>query len=232
VGEGQRPPPPVTVLAPPEGPSPAVVYRLGAGEAARRASLVAAVGAAVGLAPLVLAFELLVRLRWKPPPTFWGVAVALGALVVVRGVMQFRRARRRLASLHVTVNEDAIALRSARDALCVLRIETAKIVEIEGPLGGLRIESRPDARGMATFVSVPRGGDGFGEVRAELERWRPIDRRGRRGPLVRLAVGLGVIAAIFFLPFVLEDVVARSQAVAGILVLLAWAVMRWTLRAR
>lgn len=232
MGEGQRPPAPVTASVPPDGPPPAIVYRLGPAEARRRATLVTVLGATVGLVPLVLACELLASLRWDPPPAFWAVAAALGLLVAVRASVQFQRAHRRLASLVITVGGDAIALRTAREPLRILQSEAAKIVEVEGPLGGVRVESRPDARGMVVYVSVPRGGDGFGDVRAELERWRPVERRGRRGPLVRWAVGFGVVGAIFFLPFVLADVVARSQIVAGVLVLLAWAVMRWTLRAR
>jgi hypothetical protein len=81
-------------------------------------------------------------------------------------------------------------------------------------------------------VTIPRGGEGFGDVRAHLERWGTIEHRNRRGPLVRLAVGIAVVAAIFFLPFVLEDVVARSPVGAALLVVGAWGAMRWTLRAR
>ena len=44
--------------------------------------------------------------------------------------------------------------------------------------------------------------------------------------------GAAVVAAVFFLPFLLDDFVARSKLVAAIIVLLAWAVARWTMRGR
>jgi len=34
------------------------------------------------------------------------------------------------------------------------------------------------------------------------------------------------------MPFVLDDFVARSKVVAAVIVLLAWAVARWTMRGR
>jgi hypothetical protein len=211
---------------------PPLAYALGNVEAGRRAAIVTAVGAATALAPLVLACELLVRLRWSPPPAFWAVAVAVFVLVVTRASVQLGQARRRLRSLRITMDGDAIATHTARGVVSIARAEVDRIVEIEGPLGGLRVTSHADARGATRVVNVPRGGDGFGDVRAQLERWGAVERRGRRGPLVRVGVGLAVVAAVFFLPFLLEDVVARSPAIAGVLVAATWAAMRWALRGR
>jgi hypothetical protein len=208
-----------------------IAYSLGRVDASRRAAVVTAVSAATALAPFVLACELLVRLRWSPPPVFSAVAVAIGVLVVARAAVQFGQARRRLGALRITLDDEAIAAHSARGVVRILRTNVASIVDVEGPLGGLRVASRPDARGTLV-VSVPRGGEGFGDVRAELERWIAVERRGRRGPVVRVAIGLGVVAAVFFLPFVFEDVVARSQMVSGLLVAFTWIAMRWALRSR
>jgi hypothetical protein len=83
-------------------------------------------------------------------------------------------------------------------------------------------------------VNVPRGGAGlsFAEVRSRLELWRPIERRGRRGPAARLALGAAIVMAFFFTPFLLEDLVARSKLVAAALVVGAWGAMRAAAHAR
>ena len=70
------------------------------------------------------------------------------------------------------------------------------------------------------------------EVRARLEPWRSIERRGRRGPAVRFAFGAAIVAAIFFAPFLLEDFVASSKLVAAGLVAGMWVVMRGAIRPR
>jgi hypothetical protein len=164
---------------------------------------------------------------------FWAVTVAIGALVVVRTFSQYATVRRRLASLEVTLDDDAITATTSSDALTVARERVARIVEVRGGLGGLRVESVPDPRtGVVLVASIPRGGDCFGDVRAALERWRPIDRRPRLGVGVRVLTGVGIVASMFFMPFVLDDFVARSKVVAALIVLLAWAVARWTMRGR
>jgi hypothetical protein len=208
-------------------------YSLGAAAARRRAAAASAIGAATALAPVVLGLELLPRLGYSPTGMFWVVGAAIGALVVARTASQYATARRRLAALEVTVDDEAIVTATSSATLTVARDRVARIVEIHGALGGLRVESEPDARsGVVLVASVPRGGERFGDVRAALERWRPIERRPRLGVGVRLLSGAAVVAAVFFLPFLLDDFVARSKAVAAVLVLLAWAVARWTMRGR
>ena len=49
---------------------------------------------------------------------------------------------------------------------------------------------------------------------------------------MRLAVGAMVVVAIFFVPFLLEDLVARSKLVAAGLVAGMWLVMRVVMRGR
>jgi hypothetical protein len=164
---------------------------------------------------------------------FWALTVAIGALVVVRTLSQYATVRRRLTSLQVTLDDEAITATTASDALTVARERVARIVEVRGALGGLRVESVPDPRtGDVLVASIPRGGDHFGDVRAALERWRPIDRRPRLGVGVRVLTGAGIVASLFFMPFVLDDFVARSKLVAAVIVLLAWAITRWTMRGR
>lgn len=211
-------------------------YQLGASAARRRAAAAAVVGATVGLAPLLLGLELLPRLpqlAWAPAGTFWAVAAGLGVLVIVRTALQYKTARRRLVALRITLDDEAISTETPSETLTIPRGRIARIVEIDGELGGVRVESEPDPQsGVVLIASVPRGGDGFGDFRARLEHWRAIERRPRWGVGVRLLFGVGIVAAVFFLPFLLDDFVARSKIVAAGLVVLAWIVARRTMRGR
>lgn len=207
-------------------------YALGEAAAVRRARVLSAVGAATSLAPLVLSAELLARTGVRLPSVFWGVSIGIGTLVAVRAFVQYGTAKRRLASMRITVDDTSITTETARQMFTIARSRVARIVEIEGPLGGLRIEADDPKTGAPLFASVPRGGDGFAEVRERLGQWRGVERRGRRGPMVRWIVGAAVVAAIFFLPFVVDDLVGRSRVAAGLLVALAWVAMRWGMRGR
>ena len=193
----------------------------------------AAVRVVTSLMPVVLAVVLLRRLGWAPTPAFWAVVAALVALVAVRAVVGFGATRRKLSALQVTVDADSIRLDGARDGWSIERGRIARILEIAGSLGGLRIESLPDPRsGVVFVVDVPRGGSGWAEVRSAVEAFGPIERRGRRGPAVRFAMGALVVAGIFFLPFILDDFVSRSKLVAASLVAGAWIAIRLALRNR
>jgi hypothetical protein len=207
-------------------------YQLGGPAAGRRAASGAGIRAATALAPVVLGLELLPHLGWTPTGTFWVVAVAVGALIVARTLSQYATAKRRLAALVITLEDDSITTETASDRLTVARARVARILEIDGALGGLRVESQPAPDGVVLVATIPRGGDRFGDVRAGLGEWRAIERRPRLRGGVRFIVGAGVVAAVFFLPFLLDDFVARSRVVAALLVIVAWAVTRWTMRAR
>jgi hypothetical protein len=221
VGPGQRPPEDV------------IRYRLGDVEATRRARWAAGVGAISSLAPVGLAIVLLHRLGWAPTTGFWAIVGGLVTLVVTRAGVVYSSARRKLAALRVTLSEEDIQVASTRDGYAIARPRVARIVEIDGSLGGLRVESYPDARsGMVFEVRVPGGGEGYAEVRARLESWRTIERRGRRAPRVRVAIGALVVAGIFFVPFLLDDFVAHSKLVAAGLVAAMWLVMRGVTRGR
>jgi hypothetical protein len=205
-------------------------YRLPAAAARKRALAAAALGLFRSLAPIVLAVVLLRRLGWATPAIFWGVAAALVVLVVVRAFVGYGRAHRRLASLVVTVDGDAIGVRTTRDAYAIERGKVARMTEIDGPLGGIVVESQPDPRtGVVLVAQVPRGGEGYFVVRQHLEGWMPFHRRGRRGPVARVVVFGLVVASIFFVPFFVDDFVAHSRflgamLIAGFLVLLRGAV--------
>jgi hypothetical protein len=207
-------------------------YRLGDAEATRRARWSAVVRAVSSLAPVGLAVVLLRRLAWAPTPAFWAVVGALVALVAARAGAGYASTRRKLRALIVTVSDEDIRVASTRDSFAIPRARVGRIVEVDGSLGGLRVESQRDARGVLFEARVPRGGEGYADVRARLASWRAIERRGRRGPRVRIAMAALVVGGIFFVPFLLEDFVARSKLVAAGLVAGMWLVMRTVLRGR
>ena len=208
-------------------------YRLGDAEATRRARWASVVRALSALAPIALAIVLLHRLGWAPTPAFRAIAAVLVALVATRAALGYSRTLRRLRTLVVTVNDEDIHVENASDGYSILRQRVARIVEVGGSLGGLRVESMPDGRSGVVFEAhVPRGGEGYADVRGRLEGWRAIERRGRRGPAMRVGVGVAVVGAIFFVPFLLEDFVARSKLVAAALVAGMWLVTRVVTRGR
>jgi hypothetical protein len=210
-----------------------IAYELGDAASTSRARAVAIVWAGATLAPLVLAVEILTRNGWNLPPAFWAVAAALAALVVVRALVHYGASRRRLRSLRVLVDADSITTSTRRESHMIRRADVARIVEIDGPLGGLRVEPRRDAAGaIGPSATVPRGGAGFGELRAALESWGSIERRGLRGPAARVGIVVAIVAGVFFLPFFLDDVVLRSHWLAPISVVLVWVAMRWAMRGR
>jgi hypothetical protein len=208
-------------------------YVLEPDAAARRARVATLARALTAVLPVVLAVLVLRRLGWTPTLSFWVVLAALGALIVVRAVVGYRATRRGLGSLSVTVRGDAIQVETSREAFAIERSRVARILEFEGAMGGVRVESEPEAgTGEVLVADVPRGGARWGDVRARLESWRPIERKGRRGPAMRLVVAALVVVGIFFVPFLLEDFVVRSRGLALALVLVLWAALRWTLRPR
>ena len=205
---------------------PELSYRLPAAATRQRALAGAALGFGRSLAPVVVAVVLLRRLGWGTPPVFWAVAAGLVALVATRAIVVYGRARRRLGSLVVTVTDETIAVRTMREGYSIERGQVARMLEVPGPLGGMLVESTPDAgSGVVLVAQVPKGGHTYSAVRQRLERWRPICRQARRGPVRRIAVFGVVVASIFFVPFFLDDFVAHSKLlgvamVAGLLALL------------
>jgi len=214
-------------------PESLIAYRLPASEANKRAVATSLVRAASQLMPLVLAVVLLRRLGWVPTAGFWAVVGAIVVLVAVRAFVGWAGARRTLAKLVVTLSDEDVRVEGVRDGWTIPRSRVARMFEVAGALGGLRVESLPDPRSGVVFVAdFPRGGAGFADARARLETWGTVVRRGRRGPAVRVAIGALVVVAVFFVPFLLEDVVARSKWIAAALVAAMWLVLRAALRVR
>jgi hypothetical protein len=214
-------------------PESLIAYRLPASEANKRAVATSLVRAASQLMPLMLAVVLLNRLGLAPTAAFWAVVGAIVALVGVRAFVGWAASRRMLERLVVTLSDEDIRVEGVRDGWTIPRSRVARMFEVAGALGGLRVESLPDPRSGIVFVAdFPRGGAGFADARARLETWGTVVRRGRRGPAVRVAIGVLVVVAIFFVPFLLEDVVARSRWIAAALVAGMWLVMRAALRVR
>jgi hypothetical protein len=162
------------------------------------------------------------------------VVGAIVVLVAVRAFVGWAAVRRTLAKLVVTLSDEDVRVEGVRDGWTIPRSRVARMFEVAGALGGLRVESLPDPRSGVVFVAdFPRGGAAFADVRARLETWGTVVRRGRRAePAVRVAIGALVVVAIFFVPFLLEDVVARSRWIAVALVAGMWLVLRAALRVR
>ena len=141
-------------------PSGLIRYRLGDVAAARRAQATAAVNGATSLAPVALAIVLLNKFGWHPSTAYWAVTAALGVLVVVRAVLAYEAALRRLRSLVFLVGDAGIRVEARRDTYGIASTKIARIVEVDGALGGLRVESSRDpSTGMVSVVRIPRGGE-------------------------------------------------------------------------
>lgn len=204
-------------------------YRLDDAQASRRALVSTLVGAVTTLGPVALAAALVGRLGWAPGGLFWALAAALVALTVTRAIVAYSGLRRRLRALVFTLDDGLLSADSPQASESLPRDRVRRIVEVDGALGGLRVRSDPAAREVVE-IRIPRGGEGYAEVRAQLETWHAVERRGRRGLAVRLAMGVLVVAAIFFLPFLLDDFVSNSRWIAAALVGAAWLAVRSAMR--
>ncbi len=183
-------------------------YRLGAAAARSRARLVAAVGTAQALSPAALVVVLVHKLGYVTDRLAWWGGGALVVLALVRGVALYLRVAPRLLRFAAAVEDDGVRVTFAAADELLEWEELTGAVEIPGRLGGLRLETRGGR------VDVPRGGDGFGELRAAVDarlEVRPAPRRARN---VRVGLGALVVLAIFFVPFALDDVVGRSRLAA------------------
>ncbi len=213
------------------GPSPTneptVRYALSERAVNARARTSAVVGTAIAAAPLVMVVIVLRKLGYPLGGMAAAIASALGALLVVRGYAEYARVRSRLRLFHVDFGEAKLVVvgRSAKLALASTAIE--RVIAIDGPLGGLRVLVRggggPDTPAR---VDIPKGGEGFVELRDRLASWAPIERAGRRSRATRIVLGVAVVVGIFFLPFVFDDFVARSKIAAFVVILGVWLAMR------
>jgi hypothetical protein len=198
-------------------------YTLASRAIGARARVVAASGAAIAVAPAWLVVVLVAQLGLAPRGITLGLAVAIGLLGAARATLEYTRAKKRLAALAIEADGEELVVRTPRGETRVAVAAIARVIEIDGAYGGLRVELSPGSQ--PSRFDVPRGGDGFGELRTWLSSRAPIERAPRRGPVARVALVGAVVLALFFVPFVVAD--ARGSRVAVVIVLLvAWGAMR------
>jgi hypothetical protein len=206
-----------------------VSYRLGGRAIATRARATAAIDLAMAIAPIALVIVLLHRLGYALTAWLWAVVAGLVALAATRAAVGYRALVRRLGAFVVTADAEHVVVETSRARIDVGRDAVQRIVDVEGPLGGLRLQlvPQPESSPLPDRIDLPRGGEGFGDLRAQLAQWRAVERAGKRGRAARIALGVAVVVGIFFLPFVFEDFVARSRGLALVLVLGLWLAMRF-----
>jgi hypothetical protein len=213
------------------GDAPALRYALEEDAVRARARAMAIWSAVATAMPPVLVVVLVLEMHLAPILYVVPVAVLVVVLAIVRGIVGHRTTMRRLRALVVNVGDDALSIVTARGATRIGREDIDRIVEVTGPLGGLRLELY-EREELPQRVDLPRGGARFADLRTSLGAWRPIASPRRRGRVARVAFGVVVVLAIFFLPFFVDDFVARSRVAAGAVILVLWIAMRMAIARR
>jgi hypothetical protein len=200
-----------------------VRYTLAPRAIGARARVVAASGAAISVAPAWLVIVLVAQLGLAQRGVTLVLAVGIGLLGAARASVAYARAKRRLTALAIDTDEEDLVVTTPQGATRIPISAIARVIEIDGVYGGLRVELV--GRAEPSRFDVPRGGDLFGELRSWLSSRVTVERAPRRGLVARVALAAGVVLALFFVPFVVAD--ARGSRVAVALVLLvAWGAMR------
>jgi hypothetical protein len=215
MGEGATPP----------GSAASLRYALSPESARARGRTMALWTAGALAMPPILVIVLIAQMQLAPLRLVAPIAALLAILGAARGVAVYRATARRLRALEVTVGNDGIEVRTLRESLRIARADIARIVEVDGVLGGLRVELS-DRDDLPPRIDLPRGGIGFADLRAALALFRPIERTPRRSKVARFALGATVVLAIFFMPFFVDDVVGRSRIAACAMILAIWVAMR------
>ena len=210
---------------------PPLEYTLSPAAARARARVMAAWSAGGTALPPVLVIVLIAQMDLAPLRIIGPIAALVLVLGVVRGVLGYRGTARRLGALAVALDPESLSIRTVRDALRIVPTDVTRIVDVDGPLGGLRLELR-ESDDLPARIDLPRGGARFADLRAALAIWRPIDRTPRRRRITRFAFGVMVVLGIFFMPFFVDDVVGRSRIAACAMIVALWAVMRAVLSRR
>lgn len=210
-------------------------YRLAAPAIARRALLGALAETVSATAPPLFVLLVLGRLAVALPQYLAAGAGLLVVLALARAWTTRQRLRRHLKNFVVEVRPLEVVIGTLGGEYRVPRPAIERIRDIPGTLGGLRLELMEGWDGKddsPELVDVPRGGQGFAELRAALEDVRPLEapKRGRRA--LRIAVFVVVIVSIFFVPFVLDMIGNQSRLIALAVVLAVWVGMRVLLRPR
>jgi hypothetical protein len=191
-------------------------YALGPRVVASWARARGAYGAIATAAPPIAVLIAVVQLHVVPiaPALFCGAVIA--SLALARGVIGYRVAKGRLAAFAIDADDAGFEVAVAGGHLKVASSDVARVIEIGGTFGGLRVElrPRPPEEDAPLSVVVPRGGEGFADLRALLSSFAPMERGKRRTRAIRLASSAMVVVGLFFLPFLVEDVVVRSRVAA------------------
>jgi len=213
-----------------------VEYSLTERAALVRARWSAALATLSAMAPAVFTVLALAKLSLLPP-TYLAVVLALLTLLAgARVAVGYTQLKKHLAAFHVRVSDDAdepVMIDTRRGRHDIPRSGIQAVREIDGALGGLRVELEPGWDGekdSPEYVDVPRGGDAFGALREALGAIKPVERPKRRSRAIRIAIGIAVVAGIFFLPFFIDDIFGQSKALAVGLVLVVWVGLRVVVR--
>ena len=210
-------------------------YGLEASVATKRALAGAAAGTIATVGPVLFGLILLLRTGATLDMTIvTAVCIALALLATLRSVLAFQRMRAELRALAIDVGEEMLEVQTRRRKHSIPRSAIESITEVPGWLGGLRVnlvEGWDGTRNAAEYLDVPRGGEGFGELRAALEKWKAVELPKRRGRLARIAIGIAIVLGLFFVPFLVADV-GQSPIVAAGMVLAGFLAMRIALSRR
>lgn len=210
-------------------------YRLADSAIARRALFGAVAETVSATAPPLFVLLVLGRLAVAPPQYLAAGGALLVVLALARAWTTQKRLKRHLEQFVVEVGPLDVVIGTLRGEHRVPRPAIERIREIPGVLGGLRLDLAQGWDGKddsPEIVDVPRGGDGFSDLRAALEDIRPLEasKRGRRE--LRIVLFVVVIVSIFFVPFILDMIGGQSRLIALAVVLAVWVGMRILLRPR
>ncbi len=210
-------------------------YRLSEEALRKRALLAATISSATAVAPAVFVLLALARLLVAPAGWLVGAAGAVVLLAAIRAGYTLSRMKRHLRAFTVRLEDMTLVVRTFRGLYELPPTAITALREVPGVLGGLELDLAPGwdgRRDSPEVVDIPRGGEGFGDLRAGLERMRPLEPPRHLSRVVRALLVVFVVVALFFLPFVLDAARGTSRLFAIAIVLAFWVVMRMVLRRR
>ncbi len=213
----------------------AVHYELGEHAVARRALTSALAETVSATAPPLFVLFVLARLGVAPMKYLAVGAGLLAVLALARTFTARQRLRRHLTRFSIDVDETDVVIKTVRGEFKVPRPAVERVREIQGFLGGLRIELAEGWDGKdesPEVVDVPRGGKHFAELRTALEEIRPLEPPRRMQRILRVWLIVFVVAAVFFVPFFLDLLGNGSRLAALGAVLAVWVALRILLRPR
>jgi hypothetical protein len=212
-----------------------VHYALDRDAIARRALGSAIAETVSAVAPPLFVMVVLARLNVAPTKFFVLGGALLALLGAARAFTTWQRLKVHLARFAVDVEDDDVVITTLRGEHKVPHPSVERVREIPGLLGGLRIELAPGWDGKddsPEIVDVPRGGEGFAELRAALGEIRALEAPRRVQRYLRVGLIVCVTLGVFFVPFFLDLLGSQSRIVALAVVLALWVAMRVLYRPR